>query len=160
MAYLLWDEIIDAVTMAWMIAQLHTWEVQHRSSSGTQPDHPCPADLPTIRPSNMSAPASVEPVRISIPFLERTPQNFVSSRPDSRPSKSTLKSTRRMLIAHFPAFVVVEGGDHAVESNVVSTLQRSTQRKSLFPLRRRSPRSLRRVCRCLFEDCSSMHLLS
>jgi len=64
--YPLWDKIIDAVAMAWTTAQLHTWEVQHRSSSGSQPDHPCPAAPPTISPLNMSAPSSVEPVCISL----------------------------------------------------------------------------------------------
>jgi len=97
-----------------------------RSSSGSQRDHPCPADTPTISPSNMSAPASVEPVRISL-LLERTTQDFVSLRPVSRPSRATLVLTsRKMPIARFPAFVDMEGWAHAAESNVVSSQQKES----------------------------------
>ena len=45
--YPLWDKIIDAVNMAWTTAQLHTWEAQHQSFLGSQPDHPCTADPPS-----------------------------------------------------------------------------------------------------------------
>ena len=70
MVYPLWDKIIAAVATAWTTAQLHTWEVQHQTYSGSPPDHPCPADPPTISPSNNSARASVEPVCIPLQ-LER-----------------------------------------------------------------------------------------
>jgi len=70
--YRLWDKIIAAVATAWTTAQLHAWEVQDRPYSGSPPDRPCPADPPTISPSNNSARASVESVCIPLQ-LKRTP---------------------------------------------------------------------------------------
>ena len=59
-------------------------------------------------PLNMAATASVEPVRITL-LLERTTQDCVFSRPNSRPSRATLVLTKRMLIAPFPGCVGSRG---------------------------------------------------
>jgi len=50
----------------------------------------------------MAAPASVEPVRISL-GTHYTGLRILKA--DSRPSRATLMLTKRMLIAQFPAFV-------------------------------------------------------
>ena len=84
---------------------------EHWISPLKYPDHPCPADPPTISTSNMMAPASVKSVRISL-LLERNTQDFASSRPDSILSMATLVLTKRVFIAQFPAL----GGSSSLRS--------------------------------------------